>query len=83
MGDSFFSSSLDLLTHHRIVFDPTSVEARRVKRKIDLHIMPLIWLVYLLQLTDKNALSYAAIEGIKTATHLEGQNYSWLGSQKG
>ncbi|KAF7514887.1 hypothetical protein G7054_g14914 [Neopestalotiopsis clavispora] len=72
--------ALDLLQRHRIDFDPNSDEAKRVLRKIDRRIMPMIFTIYLLQLMDKNSLSFAAIMDLKTDTHLTASQYSWLGS---
>ncbi|RFU30475.1 hypothetical protein B7463_g5877, partial [Scytalidium lignicola] len=72
--------ALALLATHHVVFDPNSPEARRVLRKIDWRVMPLVFRVYLLQLMDKNALSFAAIMGVQKDTHLTADQYSWLGS---
>ncbi|KAJ5116943.1 Major facilitator superfamily domain general substrate transporter [Penicillium angulare] len=55
-------------------------ESKRVLLKIDLVIMPLIVLSMTLAFLDKNGLAYAAIYGLETDTHLQGQQYSWLGS---
>ncbi|KAM0752592.1 MFS general substrate transporter [Meredithblackwellia eburnea MCA 4105] len=73
-------AALDLLTTHHIKFDPESPEAIAVRKKIDRRLMPLLYAVYLLQLIDKNTLSFAAIMGIRTKTHLTASQYSWLGS---
>lgn len=72
--------ALQLLAQKHVSFDPNSEETKRVRRKIDRHIMPLIFTVYLLQLLDKNSLSFAAIMGIKNSAHLTASQYSWLGS---
>ena len=37
-------------------------------------------ITYTLVHLDKSALSYAAVFDLKTATHLVGKQYSWLGS---
>ncbi|WVQ85413.1 hypothetical protein IAT38_007578 [Cryptococcus sp. DSM 104549] len=63
-----------------VVIDPNGPEARAVKRKIDLHILPLLVITVLLQNMDKATLSYGAIMGIRTDTHLTADQYSWLGS---
>jgi ACS family allantoate permease-like MFS transporter len=76
-------AALDLLTQHKgeiTAFDPSSPEAKRVLRKIDLHIMIMVFAVYCLQLIDKNSLSYAAILGVRKDAHLTPSHYSWLGS---
>jgi len=39
-------------------------EANRVKRKIDLHILPLMCLLYLMQFADKTTLGQSAVLGI-------------------
>jgi hypothetical protein len=59
--------ALNLLSQHHVDFDPNSDEAKRVLRKIDMRIMPIIWFMYLLQLMDKNSLSFANIMGIKAS----------------
>ncbi|KAK3942785.1 putative mfs allantoate [Diplogelasinospora grovesii] len=61
-----------------VVFEPG--EERRLLRKIDLHLMPLLCLIYGLNYLDKTTLSYASIMGLKTDINLVGQEYSWVGS---
>ncbi|KGO48629.1 Major facilitator superfamily domain, general substrate transporter [Penicillium expansum] len=72
--------ALNLLANSHIAFDPNSAEAKRVRWKIDMRIMPMIFVIYCLQLMDKNSLSFAAIMGIKQDTNLSSAEYSWLGS---
>jgi MFS transporter, ACS family, allantoate permease len=57
--------ALDLLAENHIDFDPESDDAKRLLRKIDWRIMPMVFTVYLLQLMDKNSLSFAAIMGVR------------------
>ena len=52
-------------------------EARRVLRKIDLHVMPLLMGTYMLQYLDKSSINFAAVFGLEEGTHLTGQDYSW------
>lgn len=59
-------------------YDP--VLARKVLRKIDLRLMPVLFLLYLLQYLDKNGINYASAYGLQKGTHLHGQDYSWLSS---
>lgn len=54
--------------------------ARRLVRKIDLYIMPLISIVYFLQYIDKIAIGYGSVMGMRTATHLVGNQYNWVSS---
>ncbi|QIX00675.1 hypothetical protein AMS68_006192 [Peltaster fructicola] len=53
---------------------------KRILRKIDLAILPIILFIYCLQSLDKTALSYASVFDLLDATHLVGSQYSWLGS---
>ncbi|KAI0480887.1 MFS general substrate transporter [Xylariaceae sp. FL0804] len=55
-------------------------EARRVLRKIDRHVLPLLMGTYCLQFLDKSAIGYASVFGLQDGTHLRGQQYSWLTS---
>ena len=59
-----------------ILEDP--VQLKKLIRKIDLTIAPLLAAVYFLQFLDKTTLSYTAVMGIRTDTHLVGQDYSNL-----
>lgn len=59
-----------------ILEDP--VRLKKLVRKIDLTIAPLLAAVYFLQFLDKTTLSYTAVMGIRTDTHLKGQDYSNL-----
>lgn len=62
----------------RIVVTPD--ENRRVLRKIDLTILPILLVIYCLQSLDKTTLSYASVFGLIKDTNLVGDQYSWLGS---
>lgn len=62
------------------VIELTPEDERRLLRKIDLHLMPLLCLVYGLNYLDKTTVSYASIMGLKTDLGLGGQEYSWIGS---
>lgn len=53
---------------------------KRILRKIDLMILPIMLGVYFLQGLDKATLSYASVFGLVKDAHLGGQDYSWLGS---
>lgn len=55
-------------------------EAKKVLRKVDFRIVPILFLIYLLQYLDKNALNFSAVFGLEEGLKLEGQDYSWLGS---
>ena len=53
---------------------------KRLIRRIDWNLMPLMCVVYGMNYLDKTTLSYASIMGIKKDIHLVGDNYQWLGS---
>ncbi|KAI0893131.1 putative allantoate permease [Annulohypoxylon nitens] len=55
-------------------------EARRILRRIDWRIMPLLFFIYALNFMDKTILSSAAVFGLRQDTHLKGSNYSWVSS---
>ncbi|WVQ68000.1 uncharacterized protein L199_006206 [Kwoniella botswanensis] len=51
---------------------------RRLLRKIDLHVMPLLMITYGIQYSDKISLSSGAIFDLRQDTHLVGNQYAWL-----
>lgn len=53
---------------------------KRVLRKIDLRLLPILLSIYFLQQLDKSTLSYASVFGLVEKAHLHGKMYSWLGS---
>lgn len=53
---------------------------RRLLRKIDWHLLPIMCFVYGLNFLDKTTLSYASITGLQQDIHISGADYSWLGS---
>ncbi|KAI0857280.1 allantoate permease [Xylaria cubensis] len=60
--------------------DVTEEEVKKVVRKIDLHIVPILFVLYFLQYLDKNAINFANAYGLSKGTNLHGQDYSWLSS---
>lgn len=54
-------------------------EVKRVLRKVDFRIVPILVITYMLQYLDKNSINFASVYGLKDGTHLEGQDYAWLG----
>jgi hypothetical protein len=58
----------------------SEADNKRILRKIDLTILPIMLGVYFLQQLDKSTLSYASVFGLVKNAHLGGQDYSWLGS---
>lgn len=62
------------------LIETTPEEDRRLMRKVDLYLMPLICIVYAVQFMDKLSISYAAILGMRTDLNMHGDQYSWAGS---
>ncbi|KAF9888053.1 hypothetical protein FE257_009318 [Aspergillus nanangensis] len=55
-------------------------DERRVRRKIDCVVLPLMCLVFFAQYLDKQSLSYASVFGMIEELGLHGTQFSWLGS---
>jgi len=68
----------ELYTHARD-FEADPAEIKRVLRKIDRRIIPILFVTYLLQYLDKNSLNFSSVYGLQKGTHLHGQDYPWLG----
>ncbi|TKA30296.1 hypothetical protein B0A54_15374 [Friedmanniomyces endolithicus] len=64
---------------HSVIVTPE--DNKRILRKIDRAILPIILVIYCLQSLDKTALSYASVFGLIKDTDLKGLEYSWLGSK--
>lgn len=59
--------------------EATPQEIKKVLRKIDRRVIPILFITYMLQYLDKNSINFASVYGLKQGTHLVGQDYSWLG----
>ncbi|KAL3963026.1 hypothetical protein ACCO45_004549 [Purpureocillium lilacinum] len=55
----------------------SEADDRRILRKIDRHLLPMMVVTYTLNFMDKNALSYSANFGLTDDNHLHGNQYSW------
>ncbi|KAF4502903.1 vitamin H transporter [Fusarium agapanthi] len=62
--------------------DPSisNVEEQPLVRRIDLHLMPILIAIYILQYLDKSSLNTASLLGIIQDTKLVGQEFPWLNS---
>ncbi|SCU79282.1 LAME_0A08064g1_1 [Lachancea meyersii CBS 8951] len=79
------SESLDVDIAKNLALDATDVvltpEAdKKLVRKIDLHLSPLMCLLYAVQYMDKASSSNAAIMGLRSGLKMKGDQYSWVGS---
>ncbi|RFU29744.1 hypothetical protein B7463_g6600, partial [Scytalidium lignicola] len=64
-----------------IILEPISEkEKRKLLWKIDLTILPLLWVTTIVGAVDKVIISNAAIYGMREDTHLVGNDFNWVGS---
>lgn len=61
-----------------IELDP--IAAKRLLRKIDTYLLPLMCVLYCFQFLDKLSNSYASILGLREDLHMVGNMYSWTGT---
>lgn len=78
------SSDRDLDETYRVFkatedLEVTEDEAKKVLRKIDFRVVPVLFVTYMLQYLDKNSLNFSSVYGLQAGTNLHGQDYSWLG----
>ncbi|KAL8930433.1 MAG: hypothetical protein Q9208_000617 [Pyrenodesmia sp. 3 TL-2023] len=66
--------------HEGEVLEMDEATSKRLLKKIDLHLMPLLCVIYGLNYLDKTTLSYASVMGIKQDINLTGDDYQWLSS---
>lgn len=55
-------------------------EDKRLFRKINIYLLPLICILYACQFMDKVSTSYAAVMGFRDAFNMVGDMYSWCGT---
>lgn len=60
--------------------DIDPLEAKTTLRKIDRHVVPILFFTYLLQYLDKNGIIYASAFEFIEGTNLGKNGYSWLGT---
>ena len=58
----------------------TKEEEEAVIRKLDWHLMPLIFVLYSLSVLDRSNLGNAKIAGMQKDINLTGNRYAWLGT---
>ncbi|PYI00166.1 putative MFS allantoate transporter [Aspergillus ellipticus CBS 707.79] len=56
------------------------LEMRRLRRRIDIFLLPMFMVSYMLQYLDKSTMSNAIILGLRTDLYLTGSEYSWASS---
>ncbi|KAF4956261.1 hypothetical protein FSARC_11617 [Fusarium sarcochroum] len=58
----------------------TPEEDKRLLRRIDIFLLPIMAISYMFQFLDKSAMSFTSILGLKDDLHLVGEDYSWASS---
>lgn len=79
LNPSVASNSLKLPDSEHIEQVPssaTSASERRLIRKIDLHVLPLLCLLYAFSLIDRSIISAAKVVGMAKDLHLTGNRYN-------
>ncbi|KAG8625959.1 hypothetical protein KVT40_006360 [Elsinoe batatas] len=72
--------AMKLFENHDFSMEVDPEEEKRIIKKIDWFIIPLIAVNYIFFYIDKTTLSYAALYGIREDLSLTGSQYSWLSS---
>ncbi|TGJ84470.1 hypothetical protein E0Z10_g4299 [Xylaria hypoxylon] len=57
-----------------------AVNHARMVRRIDAHVLPLLFLTYVFNFMDKTILSSASVFGLREDNHLVGNQYAWVSS---
>lgn len=78
IGDNDVAMEFAQNIEEDFIIDPQ--EEKRLVRKIDMYLLPLICILYALQFMDKNSLNWASVLGVRTDLHMHGQQYAWAGS---
>jgi hypothetical protein len=57
---------------------PGTEEEKRLVRKIDLHLMPTLWVMYILNYIDRTNVGNAEVAGMDKDLHLDDSKFSWI-----
>jgi hypothetical protein len=71
-------AALDFLRHQGEAREMTAEDEKRLVRKIDYMIMPLMFGCYCLQYLDKTLINYAAVMGLEDDANMTGNQFSTL-----
>ncbi|TDL18719.1 MFS general substrate transporter [Rickenella mellea] len=72
--------AIGLATGHAEDEDLSPEESRRIRNKLDRHLLPLLFIIYCMLYIDKGALASSSILGILTDAHLTTDDFNTLGS---
>ena len=74
------------LPNEKVAYDPeylaangnfSHIDSKKVLRKMDLHLIPMLALLYLLAFLDRGNIGNARIEGLDKDLKLTGGQYNW------
>lgn len=71
-------AALDFLRHEEGAVEMTAEDEKRLVRKIDWMVMPLMWCCYFAQYLDKTLINYAAVMGLYDDAHITKDDFSKL-----
>ncbi|KAF6011757.1 hypothetical protein HII13_002225 [Brettanomyces bruxellensis] len=76
------TKSLDMSPEDHVLVNEAlpAVNLKKMVRKVDFIVLPIMMITYCMQFMDKLALSSGSVFGVKTDLHLVGQDYSWCSS---
>ncbi|KAH8593025.1 putative vitamin H transporter [Bisporella sp. PMI_857] len=57
---------------------PGTEAEKKLRRKIDLHLMPILWIMYILNYIDRTNIGNARIAGMDVDLKLDAQRYAWV-----
>lgn len=63
-----------------VVDASTAEEEARVIKKLDWHLMPLIFVIYMFSVLDRSNLGNAYVAGLGNDIDVTGYRYNWLGT---
>ena len=73
--ERFLDLSAHVLAHH--AYEYSEEESRAVRRKIDLHLMPVLFFTGMISAVDKICVSNAALYGMTTDLNISQSGLSW------
>ncbi|KAK5105721.1 hypothetical protein LTR62_002337 [Meristemomyces frigidus] len=74
--DQNSDKALEFLRAEEVGNENQLVEEKKLLRKIDFMIMPLMWCCYMLEFLDKSLLNYASVMGILKDTNINSNQYA-------
>lgn len=60
--------------------DTSHINIRKVRRKVDCHIIPIMFIIWVCAFLDKMSYNYSAVMGIKKDLHFKGNDFSNIAS---